>query len=150
MDQCIEKVTQFHQHIGASIRQQPSLLPCCPAEAAKISKEVYGMIEHYGKSDKQPSEFLVRFLLAAEELAEWAEAHAKQDLVAAVDAWGDRMFVLVGDAVSCGLPASKVFAEVHRSNMTKLGGDLSESGKGIKSDDFEDPDFGEVLLSDEE
>jgi len=150
MDQCIEKVIRFHQHIGAPIRQQPTLLPCCPDEAARISKELYGLIERYGHSDKQPTEFLSRFLLAAEELAEWAEAHAEQDLVAAADAWGDRMFVLIGDAVSCGLPASKVFAEVHRSNMTKLGGDRSESGKGIKSDDFEDPDFGDVLLSDEE
>ena len=150
MDQCIKKVTQFHQHIGAPVRHEPALLPCCPDEAARISKELYGLIERYGHSGKQPTEFLSRFLLAAEELAEWAEAHAEQDLIAAADAWGDRMFVLIGDAVSCGLPASKVFAEVHRSNMTKLGGDRSESGKGIKSDDFEDPDFGDVLLSDEE
>jgi hypothetical protein len=37
-----------------------------------------------------------RLCLALEELAEWGEAHAAGDPVAAADAWGDRMYTARG------------------------------------------------------
>ena len=36
MEQCIKKVTEFHQHIGAPIRHEPALLPCNEDEAVRI------------------------------------------------------------------------------------------------------------------
>ena len=150
MDHLIESVSLFHSQIGAPVRQQPSLLPCCPDQAAQISRELYEMIQRYEQFKPGKSEFLLRLLMAVEELAEWAEAHATQDLVAAADAWGDRMYLLIGDAVSCGLPAGYVFEEVHRSNMTKTAGGTSGNGKGIKAEDFEDPRLGELLRAEEE
>ena len=47
---------------------------------------------------------VARLALALEELAEWTEAYVSRDLVAAADAWADRAYVLIGDAVACGFP----------------------------------------------
>lgn len=43
----------------------------------------------------------------------------------------DLLYVTIGTAVSYGIPIEKCFAEVHRSNMSKLGGD----GKPIRRND---------------
>ena len=43
----------------------------------------------------------------------------------------DNIYVLVGTAVVLGLPLKEAFAEVHRSNMSKLG----ENGKPIYRED---------------
>ncbi len=80
-----------------------------------------------------------RLALALEELAEWAAAHANQDLVAAADAWADRAYVLMGDAVACGLPAQELFEEVHRSNMTKQFGIRTGVGKAYRGTQYEPP-----------
>lgn len=75
---------------------------------------------------------LQRAAMALEELAEWLSAHANGDLVAAADAWADRVYVLFGDAVAAGLPAADLFAEVHRSNMTEEL-DSAGTGKPVKA-----------------
>ena len=54
-------------------------------------------------------------------------------------------YLLFGDAVSTGIPLDKVFAEVHRSNMTKKGKLRSSEGKGVKSEEFEEPDLAFLL-----
>ena len=147
MDHLVNCVSQFHHHIGGTVRHKPLLLPGCPDEARQISKELYDMIQRYEQSHSDKPEFLRRFLMVVEELAEWTEAHAEQDLVAAADAWGDRLYLLIGDAVSCGLPVNDIFAEVHSSNMTKAVGAKSDSGKGIKSKHFRDPKLKEIIAN---
>jgi predicted HAD superfamily Cof-like phosphohydrolase len=94
---------------------------------------------------QQPGDLLSRLCLAMEELAEWSEAHAVGDLVAAADAWGDRLYVLLGDAVATGMPGQDIFAEVHRSNMTKDGCDFTE-GKGSKRKKFQRPDMRSAIF----
>jgi len=79
-----------------------------------------------------------------EELAEWIQAHANDNLVAAADAWADRAYVLFGDAVAAGLPAATLFAEVHRSNLTKEPV-ASGSGKARKAPGYTPPDLRTIL-----
>ena len=87
-----------------------------------------------------------RAAMAIEELAEWLLAHANGDLVAAADAWADRAYVLFGDAVAAGLPAAELFAEVHRSNMTKeLVAD--GTGKARKGAAYRPPELAAILES---
>jgi predicted HAD superfamily Cof-like phosphohydrolase len=76
--------------------------------------------------------------MSLEETSEWLEAHAADDLEAAKDAWGDRCYVLIGDAVSAGLSVEAIFTAVHISNMTKRGINPI-NGKAIKSEDFQRP-----------
>lgn len=87
---------------------------------------------------------LAHAAMVIEELTEWLTAHERSDLIAAADAWADRAYVLFGDAVATGLPAAKLFAEVHRSNMTKEP-DSAGSGKAIKGASYAPPRITDVL-----
>jgi predicted HAD superfamily Cof-like phosphohydrolase len=63
--------------------------------------------------------------------------------IAAADAWADRAYILFGDAVAVGLPAEKLFAEVHRSNMKEP--DSAGSGKAVKGANYEPPRIADAL-----
>lgn len=78
--------------------------------------------------------------MAIEELAEWIEAHCHQDEAAAADAIGDRLYVLLGDAVATGLNVESILDDVHRSNMGKVAIN-PQSGKAIKGDRYQPPKF---------
>jgi predicted HAD superfamily Cof-like phosphohydrolase len=137
-------VRQFHQHIGAPIAAKPQLLSGSRKEAWWLA----GKIENLGRLARRGAgsdAFLARLALALEELAEWAMAHANQDLVAAADAWADRTYVLLGDAVACGLPAQELFEEIHRSNMTKQYGVRTGMGKAYRGTGYEPPRIRDVL-----
>jgi predicted HAD superfamily Cof-like phosphohydrolase len=144
LNQTTEMVRQFHQHIGAPIADKPQLLPGKPREADFIGARIanLGRLARRGAGNDP---FLERLALALEELAEWAMAHVNQDLVAAADAWADRAYVLMGDAVACGLPAQELFEEVHRSNMTKQYGVRTGVGKAYHGTGYEPPRILEVL-----
>lgn len=57
----------------------------------------------------------------------------------------DLMYVTIGTAVTFGLPLEEVFAEVHKSNMSKLGEDgkpvYREDGKVLKGPNYKEPDL---------
>lgn len=57
----------------------------------------------------------------------------------------DLMYVTIGTAVTFGLPLREVFAEVHKSNMSKLGPDgkpiYREDGKVLKGPNYKEPDL---------
>ncbi len=44
----------------------------------------------------------------------------------------DLLYVVYGTAVSYGIDMDPVFREVHRSNMSKVGGYKREDGKWVK------------------
>ena len=44
----------------------------------------------------------------------------------------DLLYVVYGTAVSLGIDMEPVFKEVHRSNMSKVGGYKREDGKWVK------------------
>ena len=90
------------------------------------------------------------------ETSEWNEVVPvrqmnKTDLVAAADALGDLEYVVNGAALGMGIPLPDVVAEIHRSNMTKLGPDgkpiYREDGKILKGEDYEPPQLEKVLWS---
>lgn len=71
------------------------------------------------------------------------------DLVEAADAIGDVLVVTYGAGHVLGIPTADVFAEVHRSNMAKLGPDgrpiVREDGKVIKPEGWTKPDIAGAL-----
>jgi predicted HAD superfamily Cof-like phosphohydrolase len=149
MQDAIDSVRDFHRHIGAPIAQSPTLLPCLSDDAATIALQLRDLATTCRTLSKTAGDLPSRLNLALEEMAEWVEAHAAGDIVAAADAWGDRMYVLLGDAVATGLPGTAVFAEVHRSNMSKDLGSATDAGKGVKSDQFAPPDLARLLTQPE-
>lgn len=148
MTTTIDKVKEFHLAFGQPVRDVPTL-------------------PSYEKR-------LLRIKLAAEELAELAEALGvpvklmvwntarkwdvydsetcpgmDADLIAAADALADIAYVNAGTALVCGIPLNACVAEVHRSNMSKLGTDgkpvLREDGKVMKGPFYTPPDLGPIL-----
>jgi predicted HAD superfamily Cof-like phosphohydrolase len=73
------------------------------------------------------------------------------DVVQLADATGDLRYVLHGLELECGIPGDAVFAEIHASNMAKLGPDglplLRGDGKVLKPDGWTPPDVAGVLAS---
>lgn len=65
----------------------------------------------------------------------------------------DLLYVVYGSAYSMGIPIDEVFAEVHRSNMSKLGEDgkpiYREDGKVLKGKNFSPADIEKVLKQNE-
>jgi predicted HAD superfamily Cof-like phosphohydrolase len=75
----------------------------------------------------------------------------KNDIVSIADALADIVYVACGTALTYGIPFDRVFAEVHRSNMTKFGPDgpyLRADGKVMKGPDYEPPDIAGCLARD--
>lgn len=107
-------VREFHETFGHPVALTPTLVP------RKV--------------------FELRHDLIAEELAEYIEACEKGDLVEIADALADLQYVLSGTAVVHGLNLGPLVAEVHRSNMSKLGEDgkpiYREDGKVLKGPNF--------------
>ncbi|TWU38674.1 Phosphoribosyl-ATP pyrophosphohydrolase [Novipirellula aureliae] len=144
MEKKIAKVTEFHRSIGEKVADDAELLEQNIEADRKLANGLRELIAKSMSDGQRGSHLNRRALMAIEELAEWIEAHTEGDLVAAADALGDRIYVLLGDAVATGLPASELFDEVHRSNMTKRA-TSADSGKGTKSDSFEAPNIAGIL-----
>ncbi len=91
----------------------------------------------------------LRISLLAEEVSEYYKAVLAQDLVKIADGLADIVYIAFGTAITYGIDLDEVLAEVHRSNMTKLGRDrrpmLRDDGKVLKPPHYEAPDISLVL-----
>jgi predicted HAD superfamily Cof-like phosphohydrolase len=58
--------------------------------------------------------------LLREEYEEYKVGEEANDLVAIADALADMTYIIYGTGIEYGLPMDELFAEVHRSNMSKL------------------------------
>jgi len=74
----------------------------------------------------------LRTRLIQEEFDELQEAMKTKDLPNIAKELADLLYVVYGTAVSCGIDMEPVFQEVHRSNMSKVGGHKREDGKWVK------------------
>lgn len=137
----LDCVRDFHNHVGVPVSDVPRLLDCDKESVNTLASRIRQLIS--SDANATPDQLTLRTYLALEELAEWLEAHVAGDMISAADAWADRAYVLFGDAVASGLPASKLFQEVHRSNMSKSAAGLT--GKGVKGANYQPPNFGPFL-----
>lgn len=78
----------------------------------------------------------LRISLMQEEFDELREALAQRDIDAVAKELADVLYVVYGTAVSCGIDMTPVFQEVHRSNMSKVGGHKRADGKWLKPPDY--------------
>ncbi len=83
---------------------------------------------------------LRRARLIFSEASEFLEAADTDDFGEMVDALADLLVVVYGAAVEMGVDLEPVFAEVHRSNMSKNGG-KDAGGKILKGPDWSPPDI---------
>ncbi len=99
----------------------------------------------------EPETRELRIELLREEFEEYVAAARAGDAVDVADALADMLYVIHGTALTYGIPIDAVVAEVHRSNMSKLGADgqpvYRADGKVIKGPGFIPPAIGDVLAS---
>ncbi|RMB82762.1 MazG nucleotide pyrophosphohydrolase domain-containing protein [Streptomyces shenzhenensis] len=116
-------VREFHLALGLDARSTP----------AEVSPE---LAAHRGE-------------LLAEEAAEVAEVSVAGPLDRLAHELADVVYVAYGTALVHGIDLDAVLAEVHRSNMSKLGPDgqvaRRSDGKVLKGEHYEAPDVSAVL-----
>ena len=114
-----EKVKEFMKSFGQEVKSKPAW-------------------PHWETMD-------LRIDLIQEELGELKDAIVDGDgtLVDVADALSDLLYVVYGAGHSFGIDLDDCFAEVHRSNMSKLGEDgkpiYREDGKVLKGPNFSEP-----------
>jgi predicted HAD superfamily Cof-like phosphohydrolase len=103
------------------------------------------------ESPRQPDRATVqlRIALIEEELKELRTALESSDLVKVADALADINCVFYGTAVSFGIDLEPVFAEVHRSNMSKGDPEVGRAanGKILKGKNWKPPVLKPILDS---
>ncbi|MFJ5772596.1 MazG nucleotide pyrophosphohydrolase domain-containing protein [Streptomyces sp. NPDC093094] len=116
-------VREFHEAFGLDARSTP----------AEVAPD---LAEHRGE-------------LLAEEAAEVAEVSVSGPLDRLAHELADVVYVAYGTALVHGVDLDEVIAEIHRSNMTKLGPDgqvaRRADGKVLKGEHYEAPDVSAVL-----
>jgi predicted HAD superfamily Cof-like phosphohydrolase len=147
LTESVAAVRQLHHRMNAPTADSPTMLPCDVHDAIEFASRLADFADEARLRGSNTNDvLLLRAAMAMEELAEWLAAHAEGDLVAVADAWADRAYVLLGDAVATGLPAAALFREVHRSNMSKEPDPLG-TGKAIKGANYSPPDISAILRS---
>jgi predicted HAD superfamily Cof-like phosphohydrolase len=119
------------------------------------NEKVKEFMDTFGQTIRSNPEFPdrdtihLRVDLIEEELDELTTAIAEQDIISVADALTDLLYVIYGAGHTFGIDLDKTFAEVHRSNMSKLGEDgkpiYREDGKILKGKDYTPPDLNFIL-----
>ena len=89
----------------------------------------------------------LRVRLIQEEFDELQEALSRRDAAAVAKELADLLYVVYGTAVSCGIDMEPVFREVHRSNMSKIGGHKRADGKWVKPPTYSPARIEPILAS---
>jgi predicted HAD superfamily Cof-like phosphohydrolase len=89
----------------------------------------------------------LRVRLIQEEFDELQAALGQRDAAAVAKELADLLYVVYGTAVSCGIDMEPVFREVHRSNMSKIGGHKRADGKWVKPPTYSPARIEPILAS---
>ena len=114
-------------------------------EDVKIFMETYG--QEVKNTPTFPDKKIVqlRYNLIKEELDELYSAIKYKDIIEVAYALTDLLYVVYGAGHSWGINLDKCFAEVQRSNMSKLGKDgkpiYNEHGKVMKGPNYSKPNL---------
>ena len=113
--------------------------------------DVRNFMRIYGQEIKTKSSFpstkiiQLRYDLIKEELDELSVAIKDKDIVEVADALTDLLYVVYGAGHSFGVDLDKCFAEVQRSNMSKLDKDgkpiYNDNGKVMKGPNYSKPNL---------
>lgn len=122
-----------------------------PAELVRAFHRAFGLDAGETPTEVSPALAAQRGGLLAEEAAEVAEVSVGAPLDRLAHELADVVYVAYGTALVHGIDLDAVIAEIHRSNMTKLGPDgqvaRRADGKVLKGEHYEAPDVAAVLRS---
>ena len=117
--------------------------------------DVKDFMEIYGQEVKTKASFpnekiiQLRYDLIKEELDELSLAIKEKDIIEVADALTDLLYVVYGAGHAFGIDLDKCFAEVQRSNLSKLNIDgkpiYNENGKVMKGPNYSKPNLKQFL-----
>ena len=117
--------------------------------------DVKNFMQIYGQEVKTKSSFpskkiiQLRYSLIKEELDELSVAIKDKDIVEVADALTDLLYVVYVAGHAFGIDLDKCFAEVQRSNLSKLDNNgkpiYNESGKVMKGPNYSKPNLKQFL-----
>ncbi|MFD9255072.1 MazG nucleotide pyrophosphohydrolase domain-containing protein [Streptomyces bottropensis] len=120
-----------------------------PAHLVREFHRAFGLDARTAPTEVSPELAAHRGELLAEEAAEVAEVAVGGPLDRLAHELADVVYVAYGTALVHGIDLDSVIAEIHRSNMTKLGPDgrvaRRDDGKVLKGDHYRAPDVSAVL-----
>ena len=118
-------------------------------------EDVKTFMETYGQEVKNKPSFpdkkivQLRYDLIKEELDELSVAIKDKNIIEVADALTDLLYVVYGAGHSWGINLDKCFAEVQRSNMSKLDNNgkpiYNEHGKVMKGPNYFKPNLKKFL-----
>jgi phosphoribosyl-ATP pyrophosphohydrolase len=151
---------RYATELGKPVRYWSAMAGTSPAAATPVdpvlalaeSHRAQRLITNHTPTLDVPAEVKeLRCALIEEEASEFRAALEAGDLVEVADAIADLLYVVYGAALTFGVPVKEVFAEVHRSNMTKLDDEgepiYRGDGKVMKGPNFSPPDLLPILRS---
>lgn len=143
-------VRDFHRKFGFMIdRNVVETEPLSGYDSIDLQTSIHDMMAKAKRLRKSDSVRAQRIGLILEEACETAFAIHDADEIETADGLADLVYVVLGTAVAFSIPLEPVFAEVHRSNMTKFSptpGDTL-SGKSSKGDGFSKADIACALAA---
>ncbi|MEW2410487.1 MazG nucleotide pyrophosphohydrolase domain-containing protein [Streptomyces griseoviridis] len=120
-----------------------------PADLVRAFHLAVGLDARTSPTEVEPGLAAQRGALLREEAAEVAEVAVDGPLDKLAHELADVVYVAYGTALVHGIDLDAVIAEIHRSNMTKLGPDgqvvRREDGKVLKGAHYRAPDVSAVL-----
>lgn len=146
-----QQVTEFHRAFGQPILDTPQV-PSEERVRMRLRLIAEEFVELLGASLGKPSParsldaWQLWNLLTSGALREYIDtAPVHVDLPEVADALGDLDYVIEGTRLEFGIDGAPIAAEIHRSNMSKLGLDgrpvLREDGKVTKGPSYSPPDI---------
>ena len=118
-------------------------------DAVKYFMEIYGQEVKTKSSFPNEKIIQLRYDLIKEELDELSLAIKEKDIIEVADALTDLLYVVYGAGHAFGIDLDKCFAEVQRSNMSKLNIDgkpiYNENGKVMKGPNYSKPNLKQFL-----
>ena len=105
----------------------------------------FGILVQTAPMDVNEETKHLRVRLIQEEFDELKEAMATGNLAAVAKEMADLLYVTYGTAVSYGIDMEPVFQEVHRSNLSKVGGYKRADGKWVKPPTYSPADIESIM-----
>lgn len=132
MNRMQEQVIEFHNKFGHPIGTTPSFSR--PELRAKliIEEAIEAAVGMIGTTAVNQ--------LLRDEMFKAAKVPPKApDFVEAIDGIGDSLYVQFGAAIEFGVDIQPIFDEIHKSNMSKVGGATRPDGKTLKPAGWQAP-----------
>lgn len=135
-----DQVLEFHRQFGVPCPETPA-----PPEHDRvklrlqlIAEEFFELLEACGCDPRTIG-------MAQHEVAHVMMTEFRPDIVAVADALADLDYVIEGTRLEFGIRGEPIAAEVHRSNMAKVGGGTNAAGKITKPPGWTPPDIAGAL-----